>query len=68
MAEVRLGESDSLDRAIKLLRRKLVKEGLFKELRRRRHYLKPSAAKSLKHAAARRRKRRGLQRDAAISH
>ena len=55
MAEVRLGESDSVDRAIKLFRRKLVKEGLFKELRRRRHYLKPSAARSLKHAAARRR-------------
>jgi small subunit ribosomal protein S21 len=58
MAEIRLGESDSVDRALKLLRRKLVKEGLFKELRRRRHYLKPSAARSLKGAAARRRKRR----------
>ena len=58
MAEVLLGESDSVDRALKLFRRKLVKEGLFKELRRRRHYLKPSAARSLKIAAARRRKRR----------
>jgi small subunit ribosomal protein S21 len=58
MAEVLLGESDSVDRALKRLRRKLVKEGLFKELRRRRHYLKPSAARSLKDAAARRRKRR----------
>ena len=58
MAEVRLGEGDSVDRALKLFRRKLVKEGLFKELRRRRHYLKPSAAKSMKDAAARRRKRK----------
>jgi len=58
MAEVLLGESDSVDRALKLFRRKLVKEGLFEELRRRRHYLKPSAARSLKIAAARRRKRR----------
>lgn len=58
MAEVRIGESDSVERALKLFRRKLVKEGLFKELRRRRHYLKPSAARSLKIAAARRRKRR----------
>ena len=58
MAEVLLGESDSVDRALKLFRRKLVKEGLFKELRRRRHYLKPSAARSLKIAASRRRKRR----------
>ena len=61
MAEVLLGESDSVDRALKLFRRKLVKEGLFKELRRRRHYLKPSAARSLKIAAARRRKRRRPQ-------
>ena len=58
MAEVLLGESDSVDRALKLFLRKLVKEGLFKELRRRRLYLKPSAARSLKIAAARRRKRR----------
>jgi small subunit ribosomal protein S21 len=58
MAEIRLGEGDSVDRALKVLRRKLVKEGLFSELRRRRHYLKPSAARSMKDAAARRRKRK----------
>jgi small subunit ribosomal protein S21 len=58
MAEIRLGEGDSVDRALKALRRKLVKEGLFKELRRRRHYLKPSAARTMKDAAARRRKRK----------
>ena len=58
MAEIRLGEGDSVERALKALRRKLMKEGLFKELRRRRHYLKPSAARTLKIAAARRRKRK----------
>lgn len=58
MAEIRLGEGDSVERALKALRRKLVKEGLFTELRRRRHYLKPSAARSMKDAAARRRKRK----------
>ena len=58
MAEVHLAEGDSVERALKLFRRKLVKEGLFKELRRRRHYLKPSAARSLKDSAARRRKRK----------
>jgi small subunit ribosomal protein S21 len=61
MAEVQIGETDSVERALKLFRRKLVKEGLFKELRRRRHYLKPSAARSLKLAAARRRKQRRLK-------
>ena len=50
-----------MERALKALRRKLMKEGLFKELRRRRHYLKPSAARSLKDAAARRRKRKRLR-------
>ena len=58
MAEVRLNESDSLDRALKLFKRKLQKEGLFKELRRRRHYLKPSATRQLKSATAQRRDRK----------
>ncbi len=57
MAEIRLGEDDSVERALKQFRRKVQKEGLFQELRRRRHYLKPSAARVLKAAAARRRKR-----------
>jgi small subunit ribosomal protein S21 len=58
MTEVRLNDGDSVERALKLFRRKLQKAGLFKELRRRRHYVKPSAARQLKSAAARRRKRK----------
>ena len=58
MAEIELKEGESLERALKQFRRKLQKEGLFKELRRRRHYLKPSAARTLKDAVARRRKRK----------
>jgi small subunit ribosomal protein S21 len=58
VAEIRLSEGDSVERALKQFRRKLQKEGLFQELRRRRHYLKPSAARSIKSAAARRRKQR----------
>jgi small subunit ribosomal protein S21 len=56
--EIRLNDGDSIDRALKLFRRKLQKAGLFKELRRRRHYLKPSAARHLKSAAAQRREQR----------
>lgn len=63
MAEVRVGEGDSLERVLKQFRRKLQREGLFQELRRRRHYLKPSAARVVKSAQARRRKRR--KREAA---
>ena len=64
MAEIQLGESDSVERALKAFRRKLAKEGLFKELRRRRHYLKPSAARSSQELAARRRKVRRKQQPA----
>ena len=60
VAEIRLEEGDSVERALKTFRRKVQKEGLFSELRRRRHYLKPSAARVLKAQLARRRKRRKL--------
>jgi small subunit ribosomal protein S21 len=58
MTEVRLRDEDSLERALKLFKRKLQKSGLFGELRRRRHYVKPSEARAIKTAAAERRKRK----------
>jgi small subunit ribosomal protein S21 len=58
MTEVRLSETDSVERALKLFKRKLQKSGLFGELRRRKAYVKPSEAKKLKTAAASRRKRK----------
>jgi small subunit ribosomal protein S21 len=64
VAEIQLAEGDSVERALKAFRRKLAKEGLFKELRRRRHYLKPSAARTLKNSLARRRKVRRKQQPA----
>jgi small subunit ribosomal protein S21 len=65
VAEITIADGDSIERALKLFRRKLQREGLFKELRRRRHYLKPSAARLLKSALARRRKlkKRDVGRD-----
>ena len=65
MIEVRLSDTDSVDRALKLFKRKLQKSGLFGELRRRRHYVKPSAARTLKAAAALRRKhkKKRIQKD-----
>jgi small subunit ribosomal protein S21 len=62
MLEITVNELDGLDRALKLFKRKVVKSGLFAELRRRRHYLKPSEARQRKAAAARRRKRRAQWR------
>jgi small subunit ribosomal protein S21 len=56
VAEITIRDGESIERALKQLRRKLQREGLFKELRRRRYYLKPSAARIIKSALARRRK------------
>lgn len=58
MPEIILGEDDRLDFALKAFRRKVQRAGVLRELRDRRHYLKPSIARKLKQAAARRRKAR----------
>lgn len=57
MTEITLGDKDGVDWALKAFRRKVQKSGVLKELRQRRYYLKPSAAKRLKAAANRRRRR-----------
>ena len=51
MIEVRV-TNDQVDRAIRDLKRKLIKEGLFKELSRRKFNIKPSLARRLKRAQA----------------
>ncbi len=58
MIEITLAEGDRIEWALKAFKRKLLKDGLLRELRRRRHYVKPSEARQLKSAAARRRKRK----------
>ncbi|MBI4408231.1 MAG: 30S ribosomal protein S21 [Gemmatimonadetes bacterium] len=55
MIEVMLGENDRLDWALKQFRRKLIRSGLFKEIKKKRYYEKPSEARKRKAAAARRR-------------
>ena len=57
MIEVKLEESDRLDWALKTFKKKVVKAGILKDLRKKRHYVKPSEARQLKAAAARRRGR-----------
>ena len=58
MIEVRLEESDRLDWALKRFKKKVTQAGILQELRRKRHYVKPSEARQLQSAAARRRKRK----------
>jgi len=57
MIEVIVNEGDRIEVALKLFKRKVQKAGLLKELKRRRHYLKPSIARQQKAQAARRRRR-----------
>ena len=62
MIEVQIEEHDRLEWALKAFKKKVQKSGIMQDLRRRRHYVKPSEARQLKSAAARRRKRTGRAR------
>ncbi len=55
--EVAVGDK-GIERAIKHLKRKMAGEGILRELKRRRHYLKPSIKKRKKIAEAARRRRK----------
>ena len=51
--EVKLKKGESVDRAMRRLKKKLDKEGTMRELRNRAHYEKPSEKKRRKQARAR---------------
>lgn len=54
MPEILLNETDRLDWALKTFKRQVQKSGILRELRRRRHHVKPSEARQLKSKAAKR--------------
>ena len=54
MPEIILSETDRLDWALKTFKRQMQKAGIFRELRRRRHHVKPSEARQIKSKAAQR--------------
>ncbi len=56
MIEVTLDSADRLEWALKAFKKKMLKAGILKDLRRKRHYVKPSEARQIKAAAAKRRK------------
>jgi small subunit ribosomal protein S21 len=58
--EVHVGER-GLERAVKHLKRKMATEGILRELKRRRHYMKPSIKKRKKSAEAARRRRKRVR-------
>jgi small subunit ribosomal protein S21 len=57
MVEVQIADGDRIELALKAFKRKVMRSGILKDLRNRRHYIKPSEARQLKSAAARRRER-----------
>lgn len=58
MTDIILKEGDRVEWALKAFRRKVQKAGILKDVRKKRFYLKPSAAKKKKAEAAQRRARR----------
>ncbi len=58
--EVVVGDK-GLDRAVKHLKRKMASEGILRELKRRRHYMKPSVRRRKKEAEAARRRRKRIK-------
>jgi small subunit ribosomal protein S21 len=52
--EIHLAETDRLEWALKAFKKEVQKSGILRELRRRRHHVKPSEARQLKSKAAQR--------------
>ncbi|NJL62366.1 MAG: 30S ribosomal protein S21 [Methylacidiphilales bacterium] len=53
MAEVRLGENETIDSAIRRFKKKIQKAGILSEVKRRERYEKPSLRRKRKAEAAR---------------
>jgi small subunit ribosomal protein S21 len=62
--EVTVGDK-GIERAIKNLKRKMAAEGVLRELKRRRHYMKPSIKRRKKASEAARRRRKRSRVEAA---
>ncbi len=53
---------DDIDKALKVLKRRMAQEGVYKELKKRRFYEKPSERKKRKRKEAERRRRKALRK------
>jgi len=58
MSEVKVGENESLDSALRRFKKKCAEAGVLAEIRKREHYESPSVRRKKKSEAARKRKRR----------
>lgn len=56
MSEVRIGENESFENALRRFKRQCARAGVLAEIRKREHYEKPSVRRKKKSEAARKRK------------
>jgi len=56
MPEVRVGENESIESALKRFKKKIQKAGILSEIKRRERYEKPSIKRKRKSEAARKRR------------
>lgn len=57
MSEIKVGDNESLESALKRFKRQCSRSGVIGESRKRRYYEKPSVKRKLKSEQARRKKR-----------
>jgi len=58
MSEIRVGENESLESALRRFKKKCARAGVLAEVRKREHYESPSVKRRKKSEAARKRKSR----------
>jgi len=58
MSEVKVGENESFENALRRFKRQCARSGVMSEMRKREHYEKPSVRRKKKSEAARRKRRR----------
>ncbi|OGH96638.1 MAG: 30S ribosomal protein S21 [Candidatus Melainabacteria bacterium RIFOXYA12_FULL_32_12] len=56
MAEIQVGENESIESALKRFKKKIQKAGILSEIKRRERYEKPSVKRKRKAEAARKRR------------
>ncbi len=56
MSEVRVGENETIESALRRFKRKCQRSGVLAEVRKREHYDKPSVKKKKKQEAARKKR------------
>ncbi len=58
MSGIKVGENESIDSALKRFKRETSKAGIMAEIKKRRHYEKPSVKRKRKSEAARKKRRK----------